>query len=65
MNVNMNFSELAKIININSHSKNKRGINQNADVFKSWMMPLGFKCQTFEREDIGNHILFISSFELL
>lgn len=57
----MNFSELAKIININSYSKNKCGIDQNAEMFKSWMQPLGFQSQTFERELIGSHILFKSN----
>jgi len=57
----MNFSELAQIINLNSYSKNKCGIDENADVFKSWMLPLGFQCQTYERELIGNHILFRSN----
>jgi len=57
----MNFSELAQIININSYSKNKCGIDQNAEIFKSWMQPLGFQCQTFERELIGSHILFKSN----
>ena len=56
----MDFSELAQIININSYSKNKCGIDQNAQVFKSWMEPLGFQVQTYERELIGNHILFSS-----
>jgi len=57
----MNFAELAKIININSYSKNKCGIDQNAQIFKSWMEPLGFQSQTFERELIGSHILFKSN----
>ncbi|PAJ72949.1 peptidase M20 [Pseudoalteromonas sp. NBT06-2] len=57
----MNFTELAKIININSYSKNKCGVDQNAEVFKSWMLPLGFQSQTYERALIGNHILFKSN----
>lgn len=61
MIANMNFSELAKIINLNSHSKNKVGIDKNAEIFKSWMIPLEFNCQIFPREDIGNHILFTSN----
>ena len=60
MTKSMNFSELEKLININSYSKNKCGIDQNADVFKSWMAPLGFEAQTFERALIGDHILFKS-----
>lgn len=56
----MNFSELAQIININSYSKNKCGIDQNAHIFKSWMKPLDFQVKTYKRELIGDHILFTS-----
>lgn len=57
----IDFSELAKMVNCNSYSKNKAGIDENAEIFKAWMHPLGFSCQTFAREHIGNHILFSSA----
>ncbi|MDP4985191.1 M20 family metallopeptidase [Pseudoalteromonas tunicata] len=60
MSNGIDFSELAKMVNCNSHSKNKTGIDENAEIFKAWMQPLGFSCQTFAREHIGNHLLFSS-----
>ncbi|MCE2596335.1 M20 family metallopeptidase [Motilimonas cestriensis] len=56
----IDFYELSEIINLNSHSGNKQGIDDNAEIFKAWMLPLGFQCQTYHRETIGNHLLFSS-----
>jgi len=54
------FSQLASIININSYTKNKLGLDTNAKIFGSWMQELGFKTVTHQREEIGNHVLFTS-----
>lgn len=55
----MNFKELASIIEINSHTRNKSGVDENGRIFSAWMTELGFKVEVFERESIGNHIKFL------
>lgn len=54
----MEFSELATIININSYTKNKLGVDKNGRIFTGWMEALGFTTKVFARESIGNHLLF-------
>jgi len=55
-----NFDELKELIEINSFTKNKEGVDANGEIYKSIMAKLGFTCRVFEREEIGNHLLFIS-----
>ncbi len=55
------FSQLASIININSYTKNKNGVDTNAKIFGKWMQELGFETVTYPREEIGNHVLFTSA----
>ena len=55
-----NFNELKSIIEINSYTKNKDGVDKNGEIFKTWLEELGFECQTHERGEIGNHLHFIS-----
>lgn len=57
---NYDFSELASIININSYTKNKAGVDDVAGVFSSLMTPLGFEVITHKREHIGNHTHYVS-----
>ncbi|WP_199271602.1 M20 family metallopeptidase [Paraglaciecola sp. L3A3] len=59
----MNFSELEKIININSFTGNKVGVDKNGDIFAHWMEVLGFETKVFTRELLGNHLLFKSPVE--
>ena len=54
------FSELKHIIEINSYTKNKAGVDQNGAVFKSWMEALGYRCELHERGDVGNHLHFVA-----
>ena len=54
------FSELKSIIEINSYTKNKAGVDKNGDMFKIWMETLGYRCEPHERGDIGNHLHFVS-----
>ena len=56
----MEFTELASIINLNSYTKNKVGVDENGRIFTSWMEALGFSTEIFTRETIGNHLLFSS-----
>lgn len=56
----MKFSELATIINLNSYTKNKTGVDENGHIFTQWMEALGFVTTVYAREEIGNHLLFSS-----
>jgi len=52
--------ELKKLVDINSWTKNKEGVDKNGEIFKDWLKELGFKVDMYEREDIGNHLHFKS-----
>ena len=58
-----NFDELKKLVEMNSFTKNKEGVDANAKVYKKIFDNLGFTCKTYEREEIGNHLLFKSKKE--
>lgn len=59
--MNFDFSELASLMNINSYTKNKQGVDQNGAIFQQWMEAIGFSTHTYQRETIGNHLLFTSA----
>jgi len=52
--------DLKKIININSYTKNKIGVDTVSEIMTSWLVDLGFKPNTYNRELIGNHTLYTS-----
>ncbi len=54
------FDELKELVEINSYTKNKKGVDKNGTIYESKMAKLGFTCRVFEREHIGNHLLFQS-----
>ncbi len=54
------FLELKKIIELNSYTKNKKGVDKNSKIFSNWMHELSFSVEEFKRENIGNHLLFRS-----
>jgi glutamate carboxypeptidase len=54
-------NDLEKIININSYTKNKKGVDEVGSIMSKWLEELGFKLTTYEKEQIGNHLLFSSS----
>lgn len=56
--------DLEKIININSYTKNKIGVDEVGKIMTNWLEKLDFKLTTFQREDIGNHLLFSSQTKL-
>lgn len=58
------FSELKHIVNINSYTGNKHGVDQNGAIFCTWMGQIGYKKTTFSRELIGNHLLFESNSQI-
>ncbi len=49
------FKDLETIININSYTQNKAGVDKVAHLFDKWFLELGFEIQTYHRELIGNH----------
>ncbi len=52
----MNYlKDLESIININSYTENKAGIDKVGSIFDIWFEELGFISDIHERGDIGNH----------
>jgi glutamate carboxypeptidase len=58
--LNRDFSELKKIIEINSWTKNKSGVDINGKIFGDWLEELGLEKHTYQRDKIGNHLHFTS-----
>lgn len=54
------FSELKSIIEVNSYTKNKAGVDKINHMYNIWMEELGFKVTTHERADIGDHVHYQS-----
>lgn len=50
--------DLEKVVLINSYTQNKEGVDRVGEQFKKWLEELGFKTKRFERELIGDHLLF-------
>jgi len=53
-----NFNELKSIIEINSWTKNKTGVDKNGEIFTSWMTELGYNLEKHTRKEIGDHLHF-------
>jgi len=51
-------TDLKKIININSYTQNKVGVDAISTLMTKWFLELGFENRCFERENIGNHNLY-------
>ena len=47
--------DLKTIVDINSYTKNKIGVDKVSNIFDNWFSELGFNIQTHIRENIGNH----------
>jgi len=56
----VDFSELRSIIELNSWSKNKEGVDLNGRVFSGWLTQIGMTEIRYEREEIGDHLHFRS-----
>jgi glutamate carboxypeptidase len=54
------FENLKALININSYTKNKEGVDKISEIMTSWFHDLGFKNISYQRETIGNHNLYVS-----
>ena len=53
-------NNLKQIININSYTKNKTGVDEVSSYMTKWLRDLGFEHSCFERQYIGNHNLYTS-----
>ncbi len=56
----MDFSELKEIIEINSWTKNKEGVDRNGEIFAYWLETLGYTLTRYPREEIGDHLHLVS-----
>ena len=61
MGRNMNFNELKEIIEINSWTKNKSGVDKVGNIFENWLKELDYSLDRYKREDIGDHLHFKSA----
>lgn len=57
------FTQLKELIEINSFTKNKSGVDWVGDIYSGYMESLGFEVIHYKREDIGNHLHFKSKKE--
>ena len=55
--------ELQELIEINSYTHNKVGVDKHGNLFGSWLKKLGMAETLYERELIGNHRLYSSRYE--
>jgi len=55
-----NWNELKRIIEINSWTKNKAGVDASGAIFAEWMEALGYTLQRHPRGEIGDHLHFVS-----
>jgi glutamate carboxypeptidase len=53
--------DLETIININSYTKNKAGVDLTSTYMTKWFEALGFENICYERKEIGDHHLYRSS----
>jgi len=52
--------DLKCVVEVNSYTKNKRGVDRVGNYFKEWFEALGFTTHTHQRELIGDHLHFTS-----
>lgn len=58
----LKFDDLKSVINLNSYTKNKLGVDQNGAIYRAWMEQLDYSTEVFTRENIGDHLLFTSPY---
>ena len=59
--LNVNLTELKTIIEINSWTKNKEGVDKVGELFATWMQALDYTLEIHNREHIGDHLHFKSA----
>ncbi len=52
--------DLKRVIDINSYTANKKGVDKTGEVFREWLEALGMECKRHNRELIGDHLHFKS-----
>jgi len=52
--------DLETVVQINSYTKNKRGVDRVGLHFDKWLEDLGYALRLHKREDIGNHRYYVS-----
>ncbi len=52
--------DLEKIVNINSYTQNKIGVDKVGRIMSSWLEELGFATKIYQRELIGEHFLHVT-----
>jgi glutamate carboxypeptidase len=57
----MNYQELKQIIEINSYTDNKAGVDAASAIFAEWVEALGMTLKRHHREHIGDHLHFRST----
>jgi len=57
----INYNELKKIIQINSWTNNKAGVDKASAIFAQWMEDIGMTTKRHAREEIGDHLFFRST----
>lgn len=59
----MNYlKDLEELVNINSYTKNKAGVDDVSRLFTSWMQELDYETVVYENEELGNHYLYKSQY---
>lgn len=56
----MKYQELASVIEMNSYTRNKEGVDRYGRQFESWVETLGYTTRRYAREQVGDHLLFES-----
>nr|WP_321266586.1 M20 family metallopeptidase [uncultured Sulfurimonas sp.] len=54
--------DLQTIVNINSYTKNKDGVDRVGSIFDKWFEELGFVTNIYKRELIGDHRYYTSTY---
>ncbi|MGA1931571.1 M20 family metallopeptidase [Arcobacter sp. YIC-464] len=53
--------DLKQIVKINSHTINKKGVDEVGQIMATWLEKIGFSKTVYKRELIGDHLLFKST----
>lgn len=56
----LDFTDLATLINCNSYSKHKEGVDQHGEIMAEFIQPLGMSMTRYQRDTVGDHLLFRS-----
>ncbi|WP_299017673.1 M20 family metallopeptidase [uncultured Photobacterium sp.] len=56
----IDFSDLKTLVENNSWTQNKAGVDANGKLMQTWLEKLGMAATIFQRDHIGNHLLLSS-----